>query len=98
MSNKHFSFLIALILLPFFGWMIYDFQAESEALKKDGANRDILLDSSGAMAQVQYLFQFPNPVYSHELNTGQIETLSQSGGESEHYHVYGLTQAGYKIG
>jgi hypothetical protein len=32
------------------------------------------------------------------LTTPQIESLSQSGGEGEHYHVYGLTQAGYSTG
>jgi len=98
MSNKLFSILIALILLPFFGWMVYDSHTASEVFQKDGGNRDLLLDSTGAMAEIQYLFQFPDPLYSHGLNTAQIEALSQSGGESERYHVYGLTQAGYNIG
>ena len=98
MSNKHFTILIALILLPFFGWMVYDSHVTNELFQADKGNRDVLLDSTGAMAQVQYLFQFPDPILSHGLSTAQIGALSQSGGENEHYHVYGLTQAGYKIG
>jgi hypothetical protein len=98
MNNKLFAALIVLILLPFFGWMYEDWKNDSQAAQKDGANRDLLMDEKGdAAAEIEYIFHFPDPVYSHSLTTSQIEALSQSGGEAEHYHVYGLTQAGYSI-
>jgi hypothetical protein len=96
MNNKLFAALVVLILLPFFGWMYEDWQNDSAAAQKNGANRDLLIDEKGdATAEIDYIFHFPDPVYSHSLTTSQIEALSQSGGEN--YHVYGLTQAGYSI-
>ncbi len=97
MDNKLFSLLIALILFPFFGWMYEDWKNDSAAGQKNGAYRDLLVDGNDRedSAEIQYIFHFPDPVYSHSLTTSQIEALSQSGGESEHYHVYGLTQASY---
>lgn len=89
--------MILLILLPFFGWIYYDWKSTSDVAQKDGARRDQLVDTqSGASAEIQYVYHFPEPAYSHSLSTAQIETLSRNGGEPlEHYHVYGLTQAGY---
>lgn len=95
MSNNHFFLLIALILLPVFGWMAYDFRVSAEEFNVAKASRDVLFGSDGSIAQVQYLFRFSEPVYNHKLSTKQIEALSHDGGENEHYHVFGLTQADY---
>lgn len=98
MNNKLFALLILLILLPFFGWMYYDWKSDAEAIRNEGVQRDILAGTGGGdSAQIQFIFHFPDPVYSHGLTTAQIEALSQSNAESEHYHVYGLTQAGYSV-
>jgi hypothetical protein len=99
MNNRLFTLLIFLLLLPFFGWMFYDWQSDSKAIEKDGTPRDALVDQGGEQsASVQFIFHFPNPVYSHALSTAQIEQLSQSNAEAENYHIYGLTQAGYSSG
>lgn len=99
MNNKLFAFLVLLILLPFFGWIYYDWKTGTEAIQKDGSPRGLLVDSgNGEGAGIQYVFHFPDPVYSRALSTSQIETLSQSDPLSEHYHVYGLTQAGFSTG
>ena len=95
MSNKHFSILIAFILFPVFGWMVYDSKVTSEEIRRQTGPRDVLLGTDGSMAQIQYLFHFTDPVYNHSLNTPQIENLSHDTGKGEHYHVYGLTQADY---
>lgn len=96
MNNKLFAFLIILILLPFFGWMVEDWQSNSDAIQKNGRHRDMFMDEKdGSAAEIEYVFRFPDPVYSHALTTGQIESLTQSGGGAEPYHVYGLTQAAY---
>ncbi len=101
MSNKQFISLIAVILLGFFGWLYYDSQMNSETIRKQDVRRDILADGANgdASAQIQYLYNFPPPVYSHSLSTPEIEALSraQGGGENEHYHVYGLTQAEFQM-
>src|ERR1035441_5074988 len=95
MNNKLFTLLVAVILLPFFGWMYYDWKNDAEAIPHAGVSRDILMGGKeGDTAQVQYFFHFPEPVVSHELSTGQIEALSQSGGGAEHYQGFGLTQGG----
>lgn len=99
MNNRLFALLIVLLLLPFFGWMYYDWKSDSQSIEKEGTPRDALVDSGGGgSAGVQFIFHFPDPVYSHNLNTAQIEQLSESSAEAEHYHVYGLTQAGYSSG
>jgi len=98
MSNKLFVVLLSLILLPFFGWMVYDSRASLADFQKGADRHDVLLGADGAMAQVQYLFHFAEPAYVHNLDTSQIEGLSQSAGTGEHYHVYGLTQADYGTG
>ena len=98
MNNKLFVLLLVVISLPFFGWMLYDSREAFEDIQKGAGRHDVLLSSDGAMAQVQYLFNFAQPVYVHSLNTRQIEVLSQSSGTGEHYHVYGLTQAEYGNG
>ena len=96
MNNKLFALLIAFILLPFFGWMYEDWKSDSDSIRQSGEHRDLLTDEKGdSSAEIEYVFHFPDPLYSHSLTTSQIESLSQSGGEGEHYHVYGLTQAGY---
>lgn len=94
MNNKLFFLLIAFILLSTFGWMFYDFQTSS-APSADGAARRDLVGNGDSTAAVQYFFNFPQPVYHHDLNTQQIEALAQGGGEN--YHVYGLTQANYQL-
>lgn len=76
--------------------MYYDWKNDSEAVQKEGVHRDILSDTeSGQSAGIQYVFHFHDPVYSHALSTTQIEALSLSNAGAEHYHVSGLTQAGY---
>jgi hypothetical protein len=96
MNNKLFAGLIFSMVLFFFGWMYHDWKNSSSSAQKDGVIQDFLSDSRGGEgAGVQYVFRFSEPVYSHALSTSQIETLSQSGGEAEHYHVYGLTQADF---
>jgi len=98
-NNKLFALLILLLILPFFGWMYYDWKASSETIQSGAVPRDALVDKDGKeSAGVQFIFRFPEPVYSHALNTAQIEQLSQSDAEAEHYHVSGLTQAGYSSG
>ena len=88
--------MILLIFLPFFGWIYFDWKDSSGALQKEGVDRDRLVDAkSGESAGIQYVYHFAEPVYSHSLSTAQIEDLSHSNAASEHYHVYGLTQAGY---
>ena len=89
--------MILLILLPFFGWIYYDWKSSSDVVRNDDARRDRLVDpQSGGGAEIQYVYHFPEPAYSHSLSTAQIENLSRNGEEAlEHYHVYGLTQAGY---
>lgn len=98
MSNKLFFSILALLVLPFFVWMIYDSTTASADLRRESPNRDVLLDNSGSMAQVQYSFNFATPVYSHDLSTSQIERISQSSTDGERYHVYGLTQADFGSG
>ena len=98
MSNKLFILLLLVMFLPFLGWIIYDSRTSMEDFQKEGEHHGVLLGSDGSMAQVQYLFHFPEPSYHHDLNTGQIEALSQAAGTGEHYHVYGLTQADYGTG
>ena len=97
MSNKHFFGFIVLVLAVLFGWMVYDMRNDSNSVGKEGGSRDFLIGTDGSTAQIQYLFHFMDPVYSHSLDTGQIEVLSRKEGEAEHYHVYGLTQASYKM-
>lgn len=98
MNNKLFFLLVTLIFLPFFGWMYEDWKGNSEDIPKNGIRWDHLTDEKNeSAADVGYIFHFPDPVYSHSLTTSQIEALSQSGGAREHYHVYGLTQAGYSM-
>ncbi len=99
MNNKLFAVLVGLILLPFFGWMYEDWKSDSDAITENGIHRDLLINSNGGegSAEIQYIFHFPDPVYSHSLSTSQIEALSRSGGEAEHYHVDGLTQADYSM-
>jgi hypothetical protein len=96
-SNKLFIPLIAAALLALVGWMVYDYRSDSQAIQAENVRRDVIGDgSSGSSAAIQYLFHFPNPVYSHALSTSQIEALSQSGG-GERYHIYGLCQGNYKM-
>ncbi|SRR5579871_1935087 len=99
MNNKLFAFLILLLILPFFGWMYYDWKAQSETIQSGSVPRDVLVDQAGKeSAGVQFIFHFPEPVYSHALDTAQIEALSQTDAEAEHYHISGITQAGYSSG
>lgn len=99
MNNKLFGLLVFLLILPFFGWIYYDWKTSSEIVQSGNVPRDALVDAEGKeSAGVQFIFHFPDPVYSHAFSTAQIEQLSQSNAESEHYHVYGLTQAGYSTG
>lgn len=99
MNNKLFALLILLLILPFFGWMYYDWKTDSETIRNGDVPRDALVDAEGkGSAGVQFIFHFPGPIYSHALSTTQIEELSQSNPDTEHYHVYGLTQAGYSTG
>ena len=99
MSNKQFALFIVLFLSAFLGWIYYDSQKDAEAIRNQQVSRDLISGGNGGPgAAVQYIFRFPNPVYSHALNTQQIETLSQSGGGGgEQFHIYGLTQADYKL-
>src|SRR5579885_1109502 len=99
MSNKVFiPLVIVLVLAPFFAWMVYDSNRDSESIRGEKVRRDLLVDGGGgAGAQIQYLFHFPKPVYRHDLTTAQIEGLSHDDVEGEHYHVDGLTQADYKM-
>lgn len=99
MNNKLFALLILLLILPFFGWMYYDWKTDSETIQNGSVPRDVLFDKEGKeSAGVQFIFRFPEPVYSHALSTAQIEELSQTNAEAEHYHVPGITQAGYSSG
>ena len=96
MNNKLFALLVLLIFLPFFGWMYYDWRHDAESIGREAVQRDILADSgNGESAQIQFIFHFPEPVYSHALTTPQIEELSEKSGGAEHYHIPGLTQAGF---
>ncbi|HEY5037656.1 MAG TPA: hypothetical protein VIJ93_01135 [bacterium] len=100
MGNKQFALIIFLTLAAFFGWMAYDSQQTSREVRTQQASGDVLLGvSPEAMAPIQYLFHLPEPVYSHALNTQQIEQLGSATGtgEGEHYHVYGITVADYKM-
>lgn len=94
MSNKLFTLLIAAILSAFLGWMFYDSQISSQALRGEGVRRDVL-GQGAETAAIQYIFHFPDTLYNHTMGTKQIEALAQGGGEN--YHVYGLTQANYKM-
>lgn len=99
MNNKFFALIIAFIVIPFFGWMIYDSFSDTRSIQQERVTRDILEDGdTGGGAQIQYVFSFPIPTYIHNLNTSQIEQVSQTNGLAEHAHVYGLTQAGFKTG
>jgi len=96
MNNKLFVLLILLLVLPFFGWLYYDWKSDSENIKKESAQHNLLVDpGTGESAGVQFIFHFPDPAYSHNLTTAQIEELAHDQPGSEHFHVYGLTQAGY---
>lgn len=99
MSNKVFiPLVIVLVLAPFFAWMVYDSNRDSESIRDENVRRDLLVDGGGGSgAQIQYLFHFPDPVYHHDLSTAQIEGLSHDAVEGEHYHVDGLTLADYKV-
>ena len=98
MDNRLFAFLLFLFVAPFAGWLVYDWQRDSEAIRTSGFHRDVLSDPrNGARAPLEYRFQFAEPTYSHGLSTSQIEALARSDQNGEHYHVYGLTQAGFSL-
>lgn len=96
MDNRIFFLLLLGLLLGGVGWMAYDSKVSSETIGNEKVGRDVVIGSDGTLAPIQYLFGFPEPVYSHELSTSQIEAL-RGNDHSEEYHVYGLTQAGYSV-
>ena len=97
MSNKYFILLIAAPLFVFFGWLFYDSKTDTQTRQQPGERRDLLTDdAAGGSADIQYLFKFADPVYSHALDTSQIEALAKTSG-GENFHVYGLTTANYKM-
>lgn len=98
MDNRIFFLVVAGLLFGGVGWMAYDSRQVSEAIGNDKVGRDVLIGTDGSMAPVQYLYRFPEPLYSHALSTAQIESLSRGSELSESYRVYGLTQAGFNIG
>jgi hypothetical protein len=98
MSNKHFSALLAALILGFFGWLFYDSRTSAEAIQADKVKRDLLGSSNpDSAAPIQYLYNFPEPVYHHDRNAADIETLARQSGSEEHYRVEGLTQAEFGI-
>ena len=95
MSNKYFALLLAVPILAFLGWLYFDSRAAE--VHAAGERRDLLTDgATGATADIRYLFQFADPVYSHALGTHEIEELAKKVG-GENYHVYGLTDGNYKM-
>jgi hypothetical protein len=98
MSNKLFIPFLVVLGAGFFGWMLYDSRQSSQEIRTRQSSGGMLLDAaSGTDALIQYLFHFPEPVYSHELDTRQIEAMSHRTGEDEPYRVYGITEAQYKL-
>lgn len=97
MGNKQFAVFFILVLSAFLGWMVYDSREDSIEIQSRQAAGDALVGPADSVAAIQYLFHFPDPVYYHDHSTEQIEQLGGEGAESEHYHVYGITVAGYKM-
>jgi hypothetical protein len=98
MSNKIFIPFLVLLAAGFFGWMVYDSVLSGRDIRAQQSSGSLLLDTAtGKSAMVQYIFNFPEPVYSHELTTQQIEAMSQRMGGDEPYRVYGITVADYKL-
>ena len=98
MDNRLFAALMFLFVAPFVGWLVYDWNQDAQSIREGGLHRDVLSDSgNGARAPLEYRFRFSEPTYSHALSTTQIEALARSGESGEHYHVYGLTQAGFSL-
>ncbi len=98
MGNKQFILFIIFLLGSFFGWLYYDYQKDTSAIRGQNVTRDMITGGAGESGPtVQYLFGFPEPVLSHELNTQQIESLESGTGASDgRYHIYGLTVADFK--
>jgi hypothetical protein len=98
MDNRLFVVLLVLFVAPFVGWLAYDWNQSVGIIQEGGLRRDLLADSKGdAHAPLEYRFNFSEPTYSHALSTSQIEGLARSSPDGEHYHVYGLTQAGFSL-
>lgn len=98
MDNRLFAVLLFLFVAPFAGWLAYDWNQSVKDIQEGGLHRDLLADSKGdAHAPLEYRFNFSEPTYSHALSTAQIEGLARASQDGEHYHVYGLTQAGFSL-
>src|SRR6185295_4991893 len=97
MGNKQFFVLIFLLLGVFAVLVIYDVRTDSASVRNESVIREFLIGTDGSAAQIQYLFHFPDPFYIHNMDTAQLEALRPREAEAEHYHVYGLTQASYKM-
>jgi len=96
MGNKQFITLIAIFFACFFGWLYYDSQQDAQSVRAQKVTRDLLSGGSGSGATVEYIYHFPDTVYSHLLTTQQIEDLDRARGSSEDNHIYGLTVADFK--
>ncbi len=98
MGTKQFILFLVLFLGAFFGWLYYDYQRDSSSIQNQKVTRDMAGGVAGDTgATVQYIFGFPEPVISHELNTQQIEGLENGSPSSDgRYHIYGLTVADFK--
>ncbi len=82
--------------LPVLAGMVLVLRRGLEAPLDKDARLDQLVAGDGAVAQVRYLFHFPTPVYSHDLDTSQIEAL-RPGDSHENARVRGLTLADFKM-
>jgi hypothetical protein len=99
MDIKHFAFFLAVLLLAFFGYMAWDWnQTAREIQSKQGPRDYVGSQDGGEGAAVRYVYGFPEPVFSHDFSTPQIEALKLGSGDSAdlRYHINGLTQAGYQ--
>lgn len=97
MDNRLFFSLIGLFFLALFGWMAYDTRSTLEALHQEDVRRDLLGGLPGTRTQVQYLFEFPAPSYSHDLGSDRIAALRKEGDAELHGKVHGLTRANYQL-
>jgi len=99
MNTKHFAFFLACLLLAFFGYMAWDWnQTAKEVQSKQGPRDYVGSAGGGEGAAVRYVYGFPDPVFSHDLSTPQIEAIKLGTGDTAdlQYHINGLTQAGYE--
>ncbi|HVZ81129.1 MAG TPA: hypothetical protein VHE12_10115 [bacterium] len=98
MDNRLFALLILLFIVPFAGWLVYDWRQDALSIRTSGLSRDVLADPrNNAIVPLEYRFHFAEPAYSHVFSTAQIEAIARKGDYGEHYHIYGLTQADFSL-